>query len=73
MKVGDLVKFKSGKNQNVFLVVKVAAYDISHLQKVWVYPDPDSVHLTLSVVPGDRFFYSHFFEVINESKSRRFG
>lgn len=61
MKVGDLVKFKSGvyRYYEPFLVLKIArAY--GNRQKVWIYPNPDAF--------VNEWYLDYRLEVVSESR-----
>jgi hypothetical protein len=66
MKVGDLVKRRTGRYHGKFLVVRkernIRGYDM-----VWVYPDlePDSGY---DHTEEDNYYFADLFEVVSESR-----
>jgi hypothetical protein len=66
MKVGDLVKRRTGRHHGKFLVVRkeinIRGYDM-----VWIYPDlePDSGY---DHTDEDNYYFADLFEVVSESR-----
>lgn len=61
MKVGDLVRFKSGAYSRIgpFLVMKIAKHR-GFRQKVWIYPNPDAF--------VNEWYLDYRLEVVSESR-----